>query len=122
MPLVLVQALAVMRRAVRPSRQYAEWIADQVTEALSWAEASKHLIPDRSCIFDAAHTPPHSCYGLSGHPTVPRPPWHNGHTELPIASIRRDCPRPVVVLGEGPASGPQAYAATPRAPDGSVVE
>jgi hypothetical protein len=38
--------------------------------------------------------------GIRDRPTAPRSPWHNGHAERLIGSIRKACLEPVVILGE----------------------
>ena len=38
--------------------------------------------------------------GIRDRPVTPRSPWHNGHVERLIGSIRRECLDHVVVLGE----------------------
>jgi hypothetical protein len=38
--------------------------------------------------------------GIRDHPTAPRSPWPNGHVELVIGSIRRECLDHMVVFGE----------------------
>ncbi len=72
----------------------------QVTEALPWNEAPKHLIRDRDGAFGAAYRRRIRAMGIRDHPVVPRSPWQNGHVERLIGSIRRECLDHIVVVGE----------------------
>jgi transposase InsO family protein len=38
--------------------------------------------------------------GIRDHSTARRSPWHNGHVERLIGSIRRECLDHIVILGE----------------------
>ena len=38
--------------------------------------------------------------GIRDHPTAPRSPWQNGHVEMLIGSIRRECLDHVMVLNK----------------------
>ncbi len=58
----------------------AEWIAEQVTEALPWDEAPRYLIRDRDGAFGPAYTRRVRSMGIRDHPIPPRSPWQNGHT------------------------------------------
>ena len=79
----------------------AEWIAGQVTDALSVGmQAPKHLIRHRDAAFGPAYTRRIRAMGIRDHPTAPRSPWQNGHVERLIGSIRRECLDHVVVFGE----------------------
>jgi transposase InsO family protein len=79
----------------------AEWIAQQITEAFPWAEAPTHLIRDRDARYGHAVKRRLAAMGIRDHPTAPRSPWQNGHTERLIGSIRRECLDHIVILGEG---------------------
>jgi len=78
----------------------AEWIARQITEAFPWAEAPRHLIRDRDCVYGAAVTHRLRAMGIRDKPIAPGSPWQNGFAERLIGSIRRECVDHVVVLGE----------------------
>ena len=78
----------------------AEWIAQQITEAFPWDKAPRYLIRDRDTSYGAAVTRRLRAMGIRDRPVTPRSPWHNGHVERLIGSIRRECLDHVVVLGE----------------------
>jgi len=78
----------------------AEWIAEQVTEALPWDEAPRYLILDRDGAFGPEYTRRVRSMGIRDHPILPRSPWQNGYTERLIGSIRRECLDHVIVFGE----------------------
>jgi hypothetical protein len=71
----LLYGLVILRHARRrlvsisvTNNPTAEWIAGQVTDAVPWDEAPRHLIRDRDGVFGPTYNPPHPCYG------DPRPP------------------------------------------------
>ena len=78
----------------------AEWIACQITEAFPWDQAPRYLIRDRDSSYGAAVTRRLRAMGIRDRPAAPRSPWHNGHMERLIGSIRRECLDHVVVFGE----------------------
>ena len=77
-----------------------EWMARQLTEALSWDEAPRYLIRDRDSVYGAYFLQRLHTMGIRDRPTALRSPWQNGHTERLIGSIRRECLDHVVILGE----------------------
>ena len=77
-----------------------EWMARQLTEALSWDEAPRYLIRDRDSVYGAYFQQRLHAMGIRDRPTALRSPWQNGHTERLIGSIRRECLDHVVILGE----------------------
>jgi transposase InsO family protein len=79
----------------------AEWIAGQVAEAFPWDEAPRHLIRDRDGAFGSPYTRRIRAMGIRDHPSAFRSPSQNGHAELLIKSIRRECLDHVVIFGEG---------------------
>jgi len=103
----LLYGLVILRHARRrlvsisvTSNPTAEWIAGQVTDALPWGEAPRHLIRDRDGAFGSAHTRRICAMEIRDHPTAPRSPWQNGHVERLIGSIRRESLDHIVVFGE----------------------
>ena len=78
----------------------AEWIARQITEALPWNEAPRHLIRDRDRLYGTIVTRRLRAMGIRDKPTAPASPWQNGFAERMIGSIRRECVDYIIVLGE----------------------
>jgi len=64
-----------------------------VTEAFPWDEAREHLIRDRDGAFGPAYTRRIRAMGIRDHPTAPRSPWQNGHTERLIRMDSSRMPR-----------------------------
>jgi transposase InsO family protein len=64
-----------------------------VTEAFPWDEARGHLIRDRDGAFGPAYTRRIRAMGIRDHPTAPRSPWQNGHTERLIRMDSSRMPR-----------------------------
>jgi transposase InsO family protein len=80
----------------------AEWIAQQVTEAIGWEKPPKYLLRDRDRVYGDAFMSRIRAMGIRDRPTAARSPWQNGYCERAIGSIRRDCLDHVIVLGERP--------------------
>lgn len=78
----------------------AEWIANQLTEAVGWEQAPQYLVRDRDVAYGEIFTRRVRSLGIRDRPTSPRSPWQNGHAERLIGSIRRECIDHVVVFGE----------------------
>ena len=78
----------------------AEWIANQITEALGWERAPHYLIRDRDRAYGNVFIRRLRSMGIRDRPTSPRSPWQNGYAERLIGSIRRECLDHVVVFGE----------------------
>src|SRR5437762_12736122 len=78
----------------------AEWIAQQITEAVPWSEAPRYLIRDQDGIYGAAVMRRLRAMGIRDKPIAPDSPWQNGFAERLIGSIRRECVDHLVVLGE----------------------
>ena len=78
----------------------AEWIAQQITEALPWDSAPAHIIRDRDACYGHAVRRRLAAMGIRDHPTAPRSPWQNGHAERLIGSIRRECLDHIVILDD----------------------
>jgi transposase InsO family protein len=78
----------------------ADWIARQLTEAFPWDQAPRYLIRDRDASYSFAVTRRLAAMGIRDRPTAPRSPWQNGHVELFIGSIRRECLDHVMVLSD----------------------
>ena len=82
----------------------AEWLAQQVTEAISWEKPPKYLLRDRDRVYGDAFIRRIAAMGIRDRPTAARSPWQNGYCERAIGSIRRDCLDYVIVLGRAPPS------------------
>ena len=78
----------------------AEWIANQLTQAIGWEQAPRYLIRDRDAAYGEVFSRRVRSLGIRDRPTSPRSPWQNGHAERLIGSIRRECVDHVVVFGE----------------------
>jgi transposase InsO family protein len=78
----------------------AEWLANQLTEALGWEPAPGYLIRDRDACYGSLFVRRVQSLGIRDHPTSLRSPWQNGYAERLIGSIRRECLDHVVVFGE----------------------
>jgi transposase InsO family protein len=78
----------------------AEWIANQLTEAIGWEQAPRYLIRDRDAAYGEVFARRIRSQGIRDRPTSPCSPWQNGHAERLIGSIRRECVDHVVVFGE----------------------
>ena len=78
----------------------AEWIAQQLTEAIAWREAPHHVILDRDRVYGARFIQRIRAMGIRDRPVATRSPWQNAYAERLIGSIRRDCLDHVVVFGE----------------------
>jgi hypothetical protein len=69
----------------------AEWIANQITEACGWEQASRYLIRDRDGAYGEVFIRRLRSMGIRDRPTSLRSPWENGYAERLIGSIRREC-------------------------------
>ena len=78
----------------------AEWLANQLTEALGWEPAPGYLIRDRDACYGCLFVRRVQSLGIRDHPTSPRSPWQNGYAERLIGSIRRECLDHVTVVSE----------------------
>src|SRR5262245_35038691 len=78
----------------------AEWLAQQITEALPWNEAPRYLIRDRDAIYGAAVKRRLRAMGIRDRPTAPGSPCENGYAERLIGPIRRECVDHLIVFGE----------------------
>ncbi len=78
----------------------AEWIAQEVTEALPWDQVPRYLFRDRDCVYGHAFVKRVRAMGIRDRPTAARSPWQNGHVERLIGSIWRECVDHSVVFGE----------------------
>jgi transposase InsO family protein len=83
------------------SHPTAAWIAQQITEAFPWGEATpRYLIRDRDAVYGAAVTRRLRAMGIRDKPIAPGSPWQNGYAERLIGTIRRECLDHMIVLGE----------------------
>jgi len=58
------------------------------------------MIRDRDRAFGTVYTHRIREMGIRDHPTAPRSPWHNGHVERLIGSIRREALDHLIVFDE----------------------
>jgi transposase InsO family protein len=104
----LLYVLVIVRLARRElvwinvtSHPTAEWIAQQITEAFPWGEATpRYLIRDRDAVYGAAVTRRLRAMGIRDKPIAPGSPWQNCFAERMIGTIRRECVDHVIALGE----------------------
>ena len=78
----------------------AEWIAQQITEALPWNEVPHYLIRDRDGIYDATVRWRLRAMGIRDKPIAIGSPWQNAYAERLIGTIRRECLDHMIVFGE----------------------
>ena len=78
----------------------AEWIGQQVTEAIGWEKPPNYLLRDRDQVYGDAFMRHIRAMGIRDRLTAARSLWQNGYCERAISSIRRDCLDHVIVLGE----------------------
>jgi transposase InsO family protein len=78
----------------------AEWIANQLTEACGWEQASRYLIRDRDRAYGGIFVRQLRSIGIRDRPTSFRSPWQNAYAERLIGSIRRECTDHIVIFGE----------------------
>lgn len=78
----------------------AEWIAQQLTEAVGWNQAPTYIIRDRDSAYGEVFKRRLRAMGIRDRPTAARSPWQNGYCERLIGSIRRECLDHVIILGE----------------------
>jgi putative transposase len=101
---VLVVLAHERRRVVHfniTSHPTAEWTARQITEAFPFDTTPRYLLRDRDSIFGAAFRSRVRRRGIEEVLTAPRSPWQNPYAERLAGSIRRDCLKHVIVVGEG---------------------
>lgn len=78
----------------------AEWIANQLPEAIGWENLPRYLIWDRDAADGEAFGRSVKSLEIRDPPTSPRSPWQNGHAERLIGSIGRECIEYIVIFGE----------------------
>ncbi len=78
----------------------AAWIARQITEAFPWDEAPVYLIRDRDRAYGTIFVRRVRAMGIRDRPAAAHSPWHNGHVERLIGSIRHQCLDHVIVRSE----------------------
>ena len=91
------------RRIVRvgvTANPTAAWTARQITEAVPWDTAPRHMIRDRDAAYGAAFRTRLKAMRIQDVVTAPRSPWQNPYAERVIGSVRRECLDHVIVLNE----------------------
>lgn len=78
----------------------AEWMAQQVTEAVGWERPPAYLVRDRDRVYGEAFLSRMRAMGIRDRPTAARAPRQNAYCERAIGSIRRDCLDHVIVFGQ----------------------
>jgi transposase InsO family protein len=78
----------------------AEWIAQQITQALPWNEVPRYLIRDRDGIYGATVRRRLRAMGIRDKPIAIGSPWQNAYAERLIGTIRRECLDHMIVFGE----------------------
>ena len=76
----------------------AEWLAQQIREALPWDTAPKFLVRDNDGAYGIVFRRRVFAMGIRDRPTMPHSPRQNGYVERVIGSIRRECLDHVIVL------------------------
>jgi hypothetical protein len=59
----------------------AEWIAQQVTEALSWRDAPRYVVRDRDRVYGSEFIRRIRAMGIRDRPISAHSPWQNGYAE-----------------------------------------
>ena len=78
----------------------AEWLAQQIVEALPWNTAPTYLVRDNDGAYGQAFTSRVRAMGIRDRPISPRSPWQNPYVERLIGTLRRDCLDHVLIFGE----------------------
>ena len=79
---------------------YAEWSAQQISNAFPYEKAPRFLLRDRDGIYGVYFQNRVKSLGIEEVPTAPRSPWQNPYCERVLGSIRRECLNHVIVLDE----------------------
>ena len=79
---------------------YAEWTAQQISNAFPYEEAPRFLIRDRDGIYGDCFTTRVESMGIEEVPIAPRSPWQNPYCERVIGSIRLECLDHMIILNE----------------------
>jgi hypothetical protein len=78
----------------------AEWLAQQIVEAVPWGTAPTYLVRDNDRAYGQAFTNRVRAMGLRDRPISLRSPWQNPYAERLIGTLRRDCLDHVLIFGE----------------------
>ena len=76
----------------------AQWAAQQIVEAFSWARAPRYLIRDRDAIYGETFRRRVASLGIEQVLIAPRSPWQNHYVERLIGTLRRECFDHMIVL------------------------
>ena len=82
------------------SHPSAEWVAQQVVEALPWDNPPRYLLRDRDAIYGESFRARVRGMGVCEVLTAARSPWQNPYCERLVGSIRRECLDHVVIFNE----------------------
>ena len=82
----------------------AEWIAQQVTEAIGWEKPPKYLLRDRDRVYGEIFMSRIRAMGIRDQPTAARSPWQNGYCERAIRFDPTGLFGPRDCLGRPPSS------------------
>ncbi|MDQ2938719.1 MAG: transposase [Acidobacteriota bacterium] len=78
----------------------AQWVGQQMVEALPWDTAPKYLLRDRDATYGEGFRRRVQSLLIKEVITAPRSPWQNAYVERIIGSIRRDCLDHIIVFDE----------------------
>jgi transposase InsO family protein len=78
----------------------AEWLAQQITEALPWGSAADYLVRDNDRAHGHVFTARIRTIGIRDRPISPGSSWQNGIAERRIETLRDECLDRVVIFGE----------------------
>ena len=77
----------------------AEWLAQQIVEALPWETAPSYLVRDNDGAYGPIFRRRVRAMGIRDRPISPRSPWQNPYAERLIGTLRRDCLDHVLIFG-----------------------
>jgi transposase InsO family protein len=78
----------------------AEWTSLQLIQAFPFDTAPRFLIRDRDSIYGDEVVQTLRALGIKQKLIAYQSPWHSGHVERAVGSLRRECLDHVIVLGE----------------------
>jgi hypothetical protein len=78
----------------------AEWLAQQIVEAIPWDAAPVYLVRNNDGAYGPAFTRRIRTMGIRDRPISPSSPWQNPYVERLIGTLRHDCLDHVLIFGE----------------------